>query len=339
MEKLSKKLGSTFYFITFLVCTGLVVTGCSKNDETAPKESTEPPVVAQIGDSSISAPEFKSYLSEKMPAYKAVPDEADVKKRLESMVVEEVLYQEGLRLGLNDDPLIRQRIRQMIVQKLLEEQVNQKAWKREITADELRQYYDRQQHKFNRPELVRLADIFIAVPPDASPTDKDALKQKAQQILAEAIDSQKKRSGFGLLIRKYSDTPEKYRRGDTGFIDRKGNPNGIDPNLAAAGFELARNGSIHERVIETSDGYHVIMRIGKRSAMHTPFEKVSKQLEQQLRREEVQKRRKAYIANLKNKADIRLEDQLIADIAKEVQTQYGGLAQGNKPAGPPVPAD
>jgi parvulin-like peptidyl-prolyl isomerase len=318
---------------------GWVTSGCTPTGKPPADESASRAVVAHIGSGAISAADFKGYLAEHIPAYQALTIETDVRRRLEDLVVEEVLYQEGLRLGLDRDPRVKRRIRQMIAQHLLDKQVTQKAWSRKITEAELQAYYDQQSSRFNRPDQVRLADIFIAVPPQALPEERQRLQHKAQQILAEAVDARQQRSGFGRLIQKYSDTPDKYALGDTGFIDMTGGPRGIDPRLAAAGFEIEENGGIYEQVIEADDGFHVIMRIGKRSAVHQPFQKVRPQLEQAMRREEAQTRRKAYIEALQRQADIQIEEAAMAAIVQEMQAQRGGLAQGGQPARPTMPGN
>ena len=301
----------------------LVVFGCSKKegDKALSKDGKEKSaVVAKVGKSPITVSDFKSYLSNRSMPYRHQISKEDIEKRLDEIVLEEVLYQEALRLKLEQEPEMRERIRQMLSQKLIDEQINRKVWNRKIGEDELQAYYEKHRDEFNRPAQVRLADIFISVPPDATAEQRAELRKKAQTALSEALEVRGKRSGFGTLVRKYSDSHEKYRKGDTGFFDTEGKPGGIDKNLAAEAFKLERVGSMPEGVIETADGYHVVMLIGRRSAVQTPFERVRNQLEQRIRRESVTKARQDYVNGLKAGTKIQIDnrelDKVVAELSK-----------------------
>ena len=327
--KLVKKELSAFCFmITLSLFLLIVLIGCtdketSEND-VAEKESKlsrvekKTSVVAKIGDSVVSASDLKAYVADRPPSSRSGFTNEDILKRLDNLVVEKVLYQEALRQNLDQDPEMQRRICQLLTQKLIDEQVNKRAWTRPITEAEIKAYYDRHQLEYNRPEQVRLADIFISVPPDASDKKRDELKARAQQALAEAFKIKQQRFGFGSLIRKYSDVQGNYPKGDTGFFDRKGQPVGVDVKLAEAAFNLTSNGSIPEQVIETPQGYHVVMRIGKRSAIHKSLDDVRPQIERRIRRQEVKQKRREYIENLKKEADIQINDQVVANVTEEI---------------------
>lgn len=321
-----------------LLCLSIVLfvaaLGCSKDkqDNKAVSKGVKDtsPVVVRIGDDTITALELKNYLSSRPMSRHHRASEDYAEKRLDEMVLEVVLYQEALRLKLDQDPEVRRRIRQMLTRKLLEEQVEKEVWIRQIEEKEYQDYYDQHKDEFSRPEQVRLADIFIAVPPDATADQKAALRKKAETALAEALKVREKRSGFGGLVRKYSDTHGKYRKGDTGFFDTEGKPVGIDKKLAEAAFKLERVGSMSEHVIETPEGYHVIMLVGKRPAFHRELEAVKREIDHRIRREALKKAREAYIENLKKKANIKVDRASVAEILKE-------LEEGREKQTPPAP--
>jgi hypothetical protein len=81
------------------------------------------------------------------------------------------------------------------------------------------------------------------------------------------------------------------------------------------------------------------MRVGSRAAAHTPFEKVKHQLEVQLRREEVKKRRETYIAGLKKKTKVRIDPHQFSAVVADVQDAYSGLASNGGVPVPPLPAE
>ena len=270
-------------FVWMSVLLIFVASGCSKKDHD--KDSTDnkdnSPIVASVGKSSITAAVLKEYLYQRPIPSSMQDSEETIKERLDEIVLQEVLYQEALRLGLDKDPQVQKKkflFKIWSTQKLLNKQLNGDAKGREIEEDEITAYYNKHQDEFNRPAQMRLADIFISVPVEAAEAERDELKKKAETALAEALLIKGKRSGFGTLVSKYSDTNDKYRKGDTGYFDLEGEPVGIDKKLAQEAFKLNRIGDMPDHMIETSDGYHVIMLTGKRSAINNPLEKVRYQL-------------------------------------------------------------
>jgi parvulin-like peptidyl-prolyl isomerase len=305
------------------VIIGLLTIGCSKKEEgqaVSEDKKEKSAVIATVGERTITVADLKSYLTERPVSFRGDAVRGDVEKRLDALILEEVLYQEALRLNLEQDPDVRRRIRQMLNQKLIDQQINQKQWSREITEEELKAYYDQHRALYNRPAQVRVADIFMVAPADATDEAKAELKKKAQSVLVEAVKVRKQRTGFGNLVRKYSDKHEKYRQGDSGFFDIEGQPVGIEKNLAQAAFKLERVGSMPEDVIETAQGYHVIMLIGKRSAIHTPLDAVRNQIEQRMRREAVTEARQKYLAGLKNNAEIQVDRQILTTVLGELNS-------------------
>jgi peptidyl-prolyl cis-trans isomerase C len=243
-----------------------------------------------------------------------------VKKRVEELVAEELQYREALRLKLDQDPETRQKIREILKQKLSEEQIHKKVMERKIEPSELQAYYDSHRDEFNRPAEVRVADVLIAVPKEASPEQRAALKQKAEKVLAEALAAPNPRAGFPRLVREFSDMPERYAKGDTGFFTEEGKPAGIDPRMVAAAFKLEKNGDIPPAVIEAADGYHILMLNNRRPAFNKPFEQVSSYLERRIKTEEMNKRREEFLQELKARAKIVIDEKAVAEIQEKLRT-------------------
>ena len=307
-------------FVIVAAFAMLFAGGCSKTEpgDGSEVEEEKSPIVADVGESAIRAADLKDYLAKRPVRHQSRDIEGEIKKRLDEMILEEVLYQEALRLELDQDPEMRRNIRQMLTQKLMSKQMNAAVKDRKIDDQAIQEYYDQQKDEFNRPAQVRLADIFISVPADATAEKKEELRKKAEKALEEAVALKGRRSGFGTLIRKYSDTNDKYRKGDTGFFDREAKPIGIDKSLVDAAFGLERVGNMVEQVIETPEGFHIVMLTGKRSAINRPLEKVRNQIVQRIRRENIKNERETFIQGLKKKADISIDDNVLAEMADEM---------------------
>lgn len=275
--------------------------------------------IATVGAGNLSVAEVKDYLlSRPVSAGQRVTGDA-VEKRVDEMVTAEVLFQEALRLELDQQPEIRRNIRHMLAQKLLLEKIDQPVLSREISDQELREYFEQHRLDFTRPEQLRLADIFIAVDEGASEGEREQQSALADDILAQAIARKGERFGFSELVRSYSDKHPGYAIGDTGFFDMQGLPIGIDSALTRAAFSLGKNGEIFQQVIATPLGYHVIMRVGRRAAIEKEYTDVRYELEQQIRHDELASRRRAYVDEIRKKADVHIDVAQVTRLGNELQ--------------------
>lgn len=315
-----KNLAFVFVVVT-AVTFGFSFWGCSKTEGDKLTKETEKLIVIQIGDQKIDSAVLEKYIKNRPVQMNSEKAGETLRKRVDELVSEELLYQEALRLKLDQAPDTRQRIREILNQKISEELINKIVMQRKIEQPELQAYYDTHQEEFNRPAEIRVADIFIAVPNDASDDQRTNLKQKAETVLAEALASTNRGAGFLQLVRKYSDQPEKYAKGDTGFFGADGNPGGIDPRIAEAAFKLEKNGDILNAVIEAADGYHIIMQNGKRAAISRPFDRVARHLERRIKNEELQKRRDEFVQTLKGKTKVVIDEKAVAQVQEKLKTE------------------
>ncbi|MBW2104383.1 MAG: peptidyl-prolyl cis-trans isomerase [Deltaproteobacteria bacterium] len=319
----------------------LLVAGCSGRDGASDQQdkaagSKSRQAIAVVGGKEISREEIKRSLGGGYLRRRGIVSPRAARARLDEMLTSRALYHEGLRIGIGEEPEIRRRIRRIIVQRLLEEKVEKPVRDRGIKEEDLRAYYEAHIREFSRPEQVRLADIFIAVPPDAGPEQREAKRRLAQKVLQEALDTREKRFAFSRLIREYSSRPKGYRKGDTGFFDREGNPRQLPRALVEAGFQLKRNGEIARGIVETPGGFHVIMRVAKRDAVRREFRDIAPTLERRMMREELEKRRAEFIRAVKEKARIHVNEQALAELIKEMNASSKTDAErGARGGGPP----
>jgi parvulin-like peptidyl-prolyl isomerase len=310
---------SCLWIVVAAAMIGLSISGCSKtNGDKSAKEANSKTVI-QIDDQKIDAVVVEKYLERRVLPMHAENAADLLKKRVDELVAEELQYREALRLKLDQDPEIRQKIKEILKQKLFEEQIQKKVMERKIAPPELQAYYEAHGDEFNRPAEARVADVFIAVPKAASPDQRAELKQKAEQVLAEALAVPNPRAGFSRLVRDYSDMPQTHAKGDTGFFSPEGKPAGIDPGIVEAAFKLEKNGDISTAVIEAADGYHIIMLTSRRPAFNKPFEQVASYLERRIKSEEINKRREEFLQELTAKAKIVIDEKAVAEIQEKLK--------------------
>ncbi len=281
--------------------------------------------IVHVNDEKIDVGYLTSYLSMRpVPAYSQVTA-TTLEQRLEELITSEVLYRQALRVGLDKEPQIRHRIQQILAQNLLEEMVNKPVRESEITEQKLQAYYNEHIDEFQRPAQMRLADIFIAVEPAAGSDQRKQKKARAEKILSEVMAHKNQRLGFGKRILKYSDTPEKYPKGNTGFFDIEGKPIGLDTKLAREAFKLEKVGQVCDHITKTADGYHIIMLTGRREPVNRPFEKVKEQLRQRIYRQRIALAQKEYIEGLKKKCRIKINQDVFDELVKQQQAKAKAL--------------
>ncbi len=118
-----------------------------------------------------------------------------------------------------------------------------------IPAEEIQAYYDAHREEFTvKQEKYKLAQILIAVAPDASPAEMNAAKAKADEARKKATGSE----DFGELARHYSDDESKTQGGELGMFS----PDDIMDEILA-GIKNLQPGQISE-VIRTKHGFHII---------------------------------------------------------------------------------
>jgi hypothetical protein len=122
------------------------------------------------------------------------------------------------------------------------------------------------------------------------------------------------------LVRDHSDKHPAYAFGDTGFFGLEGKPTGIDSALTKAAFSLQRNAELFPEVVTTPLGYHVIMRVGRRGAIEVKYTDLVDDLDQRIRREELDSRRRAYVDQIREQADIEIKTERVTQLVNELQS-------------------
>jgi peptidyl-prolyl cis-trans isomerase C len=181
----------------------------------------------------------------------------------------------------------------LLVNKLLEEEVNQKIL---VKASDIATFYEKNPDRFQQAESVRAAHILVAVPQGADDKVRAAARARAEAALKAAKAGQ----DFARLARQYSNDASAQRGGDLGFI-----PKGqMVPAFEAAAFAL-QPGQISD-LVETQFGYHVIKALEKRPARLVPFVEAAAQIEQFLEQQQRQEKSKALVEQLKAKGKVQI---------------------------------
>lgn len=322
-----------------VILLSMLLTGCDRLPffKKSPEERKD--TVAMVEKESILSNDLWWYLDSRSSGGMPIVDESGIEARLKEMVTAKLLAQEARKQQLVDDPSVKYAIDQMLGLRLLDQQVVQPTMTREISDQEIEDYFKSHEAEYLRPAQIRLADIFIALAADDFPGQRLEKKNKAKKVLAEAIKNQGERFGFSKLVKEYSDPHPSYPIGDTGYFDFQGKPLDLDLDLVNPAFTLEEKGKIHDQLVETSEGFHVIMLVGRREAMKTDLEKVRPQIEQRIRREEIKTKREQLIKSLADGSSVKVIENELEIVTENYLKENSSKQETNKAGGFQLPGN
>ena len=211
--------------------------------------------------------------------------------------------------GLTRAEWNKQRLDQAIAGAVLEREM-----KVVVTDDEVKKYYEENPAKFEQPEMVRASHMLISTRDTATGAEMTAEEKKAKLKLAEDV---RKRAlageDFAKLAKEYSDDPgSKDKGGEYTF------PRGqMVPEFEAAAFSLGTN-QISD-IVTTQFGYHIIKLDEKIPAKKLELAKVSDDVKEGLKSQQLQKLLPAYLEATLKEADVKILDDKLKPVADPIE--------------------
>ena len=170
--------------------------------------------------------------------------------------------------------------------------------KPEIPEKEIKDLYENQKRGFKIPEKVKLSQVYLEVPADASAEQKKKIAgyaQEAQRLLRDG-------KAFAEVARQLSDKYDdaKISGGERGYIGKGTLPEKVDEvAFSIMPWKISD-------VLESEFGFHVVMISEKKPAGFTPYEKVRDFLLKYLETERVQGSVAEHTRKLRSEADIEI---------------------------------
>jgi peptidyl-prolyl cis-trans isomerase C len=203
---------------------------------------------------------------------------------------EEEYNQELARQGLSEEKFREQVKEQLMVIKLIDQEVKAKVVP--PTDSEIEDFYKQNEAEMVEPEQVRARHILIKV-------DENTDKKKALNIIKDILKEVKKgKTSFAELAKKYSQGPSAPRGGDMGFFIR----GQMVRKFEEAAFAL-KVGEISD-VVETEYGYHIIQCIEKKAAEKKSLEEIRDYLRNFIFQKRMEERYAEWLRVLRDKASI-----------------------------------
>ncbi|MDY6881171.1 MAG: peptidylprolyl isomerase [Desulfatiglans sp.] len=161
-----------------------------------------------------------------------------------------------------------------------------------IREEKISQYYEDNIDQFSTTPKVHLASIFLKENDPSDENVKGSLSQRAEEIHRRIINGE----DFGELAKEFSQGPGAQEGGDLGFFRLSQ----LDPELAGIIKDMAI-GDVTEPIVRPS-GMQIVKLLEKEGGAIKTFEEVRDSIYSHLYREELEKRYRAWIDELRKKA-------------------------------------
>ncbi|HVK60249.1 MAG TPA: peptidylprolyl isomerase [Bdellovibrionales bacterium] len=246
-------------------------------------------VVATVGTKQITMKEFNEKYNEVL---KQTINPPNKELFLEDLVRYEMGVQEAIKKGMQDDPMVKERVRQEYYKGLVEKELGKKVSEIKVNEKEMQEYYK------NNPE-IRTSHILIEYAPDATEAQKTAAKKRADEIYSEV---KKSKRPFEELVGLYTDDAlSKRTGGDVGWQSRL--------TLVPTYYDAALKMKVGEvrGLIETQYGYHIIKVTARRGYADANKSQIRAAVFDQKRKQLFD----GYFARLKNQYPVKVNKSLI----------------------------
>jgi peptidyl-prolyl cis-trans isomerase SurA len=166
-----------------------------------------------------------------------------------------------------------------------------------VSDEEIGEYYVKHRQEYEGKEAVRIKQILILLPQNASRAMKIKLNADAEMIRKRMVDGE----SFDMLAVQFSQGPSAATGGDVGFLD-KGT---MLPEVDDRAFRLSKD-EISE-VIVSPVGFHIIKVLDRRGAGIKPIDVVREEIKAKLEEEKMEKKYEEWIVDLRKKSHIEIK--------------------------------
>jgi peptidyl-prolyl cis-trans isomerase C len=318
---------------------GLAGPACQQDRDPAPASRAAPPggpgpgqgqgseelrtPLAKIDDVTITLGEFQERINRQSPYIRARYTSLEQKKEfLDSLIRFEVLAKEAARRGLDKDPEVVRTMKQVMIQKLMRDELDAKITADTVVDGEMKAYYDANLAEYVKAEEVRVSAIITKN------------RAQAQRVANEARgEAGKTNKGFRDLVNKYSqDEDTKLRGGDLRYFDAATKE--LPAPVVKAAFALAQTGDVSPAVDAGNGTFYVLKQTGRRRSMTKSFEDAKPAIRGKLFRDKRLAAQKDFVDRLKGGAKIAIDEANLAKVRIDTST---AVDDGHGHDGPPLP--
>jgi len=284
-------------------------------------------VLAKVDGTTISLGEFADRINQQSPYLRARYNSPERRREfLDNLVRFELLAQEAERRGYGNDAEVQRTLKQVMIQRLMKQDFEDKVKVESISDEDMRKYYDEHREEYHKPEQVRASIILV----------KD--RAKAERLLREILAKSGDARFFRQTAQEQSEDAEtKARGGDLRYFSRPAERRADEPTVPAevanAAFELANVGDVSGNLVKAGGGNYIVKLTGKRKALDRTFDEVRRTIQNRLWRERRQAEIERFVEDLRKQANVRIHEDVLGQI--QVDTTVPAGPEGSVPGGPP----
>ena len=223
----------------------------------------------------------------------------DTMEDLEKAVRQSGISYEDYKSGIKNSIISQEVVRDEVGRKLT------------LTSKQEQAYYEAHKQEFEQPEQVRLSEILIPTPDNAT----DAQVAQAQAKADEVIAKLKAGSKFEDLVKQYSGGPNADKDGDLGEYKRGALPKVLEDQT------FALKPGEWTAPIRTRQGYVIEQATEHNAAGVPPLSAVEQQVQEAIYEAAIQPALRAYLTDLREKAYIDIAPGFVDTGASPRQTK------------------
>jgi peptidyl-prolyl cis-trans isomerase C len=323
----------------FFLLSCVLLAACGRGRKSSPEESGPlkgqnpadlKEAVAKIDNLVITVGEFQSRLNQQSPYIRARYTSLERKKEfLDNMIRFEVLAREAQKKGYDKDPEVQRTMKQVMIQKLMKDEFDNRVKLEDIKDDECLAFYKQHNDEYNKPEEVRVSDIFTKEKKKADEVAREVNGKAKAGIIDNAVFRE-------LVTQRTEDAKAKEQGGDLRYFTETSTE--YPKDLVKASFALKDVGNFTAQPIKAGEGYHVLMLTGRRKALVRTFEEVKRQIQNRLYRDKRTEAMEKFVKDLQKDAGVQINEANLGKVM--IETTQPGPSFGGLPApgmSPPVP--
>lgn len=311
--------------------------GCQKKTEPAgeppppgapagPPQSSEELAtpLAKVDDVTITLGELQDRINRQSPYVRQRYTSLEQKKEfLDSLVRFEILAKEAYRRGLDKDPDVLRTMKQVMIQKLMRDELDAKITADSVPEAEIRKYYDDHLEEYVRPEEVRASAIVLEH------------KAQADRVAAEARgEAGQTNKGFRDLVMRYStDEDGKLRGGDLRYFDAAAKE--LPAPVVKAAFALVNTGDVSTAIDAGNGSFYVLKQTGRRRSTVKSYDEARPQIRNKLFRDRRMAAQKEFVEAARARAKIEIHEANLAKVRVDTSNTPGD--EGRDPVMAPLP--
>ena len=268
-------------------------------------------VLARVGGHSITAADLQRHVEQSAPLLRA--RYAAIERRrelLESLVREELLAQEAERRHLDTAPAVRLQQKRAMVQELLRTEFESRSAAAASDA-EVKKYFDEHPREFVRPEMARVAHLFLVADARSRPSVK-VEAEKLRRDLDERLRAGDA-SAFESAVRKRSsDSATRESGGALRFMTKEELASAIGMDAAQAAFSLEPGGIAGP--FPTERGLELVRLEVKTVGMNRPFSEARESIRAQIERQSQGRTYEELIKNIRGATTVSIDETALAAV-------------------------